>query len=327
MEHHEPTIYPLLMTSTLAQGIVLNEMYPDQRARDLDVIQDYALQMRHGTFRPWTVITFALLDGRRYLVNGQHTIYAILTSGMTMPLMIEERQVTSWEEMAQLYGTFDRHRLRHLRQLLRARKTSEALQLNHGQAEQLASCMALLCTGFSALQRHGGNVRMYINNVTLREAFMHEWGGEATIFFQNIKGAPGTLSQNLRRAAVMAVGLVTIRFTGTDAEEFWHNVAMDDGLAKNDPRKRLHLWLRTSSRKDYEAHVYSRYVACAWNAAWLGKTPLSLQPGDAVTPIRLEGTPHTGEQVLRYITPRGEMLQEPQPYDPATWQQEMFPAA
>lgn len=325
MEHQEPTVFHLLMTPALTQGIVLNELYPDQRGRDVDVVQDYAIQMRHGTFRFWTVITFAVLDGRRYLVNGQHTLYALLASGVTIPLTIEERPVQSWEEMAQLYSTFDRHRRRHLRQLMKAKKTAEAVELNQGQTEHLSSCLPLLCTGFASVPRIGGNVRMYINNVNLREAFVRLWTPEASIFYQNIKGAPGTLSQNARRAAVMAVALVTIHTTGTDAEEFWHSVTAPDGLSTKDPRHRLHIFLRTSFRKDYEPHVYCRYVAAAWNAAWLGRTPQSLQPGDATAPIRLEGTPHKGDKILRYLTPTGDLLQEPQPYDATTWQQEMFP--
>lgn len=325
MEHQEPTVYHLLTTPDLAQGIVLNELYPDQRGRDVDVIQDYALQMRHRTFRPWTVITFAVLNGRRFLVNGQHTLYALLAAGVTLPLTIEERPVASWEELAQLYSTFDRHRRRHLRQLLKAKHLAQDVQLNQGQTENLASCLPLLCSGFAAVPRVGGNLRMYVNNSSLREAFVRLWTPEAAIFYQNIKGAPGALSQNARRSAVMAVALVTIHFTGTDAEEFWHRVTTPDGLSTKDPQHRFHIFLRASAIKDYEPHVYSRYVAAAWNAAWMGRTPQSLLTGDVAAPIRLEGTPHTGDQVRRYITPTGELLQEPHPYDATTWQQEMFP--
>lgn len=323
----EPKLFHLTMTPTLAEGIVLNELYPDQRGRDVDVIQDYALQMRHGTFRRWTVITFAVLHGRRYLVNGQHTLYAILLAEVPIEVTIEERPVHSLEEMAELYSTFDRHRRRHLRQLMKAKKTAEAVELNQGQTENLSSCMPLLCTGFAVVPRIGGNVRMYVNNVSLRDAFVRLWTPEAAIFFQNIKGAPGALSQNARRAAVMAVAIVTLHFTGTDAEEFWHRVTKPDGLMTNDPRHRLHIFLRTSARSDYEPHVYCRYMAAAWNAAWLDRTPQSLQPGDAAAPIRLEGTPHKGDKVMRYLTPTGKLLKDPQPYDATTWQQEMFPEA
>lgn len=42
---------------------------------------------------------------------------------------------------------------------------------------------------------------------------------------------------NLRRAPVMVMALLTYRYTGTDAADFWHAVAMDDRLAQNDPHK------------------------------------------------------------------------------------------
>jgi hypothetical protein len=35
----------------------------------------------------------------------------------------------------------------------------------------------------------------------------------------------------------MVMALLTYRYTGTDAADFWHAVAMDDRLAQNDPHK------------------------------------------------------------------------------------------
>jgi hypothetical protein len=65
----------------------------------------------------------------------------------------------------------------------------------------------------------------------------------------------------------MVMALLTYRYTGTDAADFWQAVAMDDRLAQNDPHKKLHLHIRTSKLGAYSLHVYSRYVARAWNAA------------------------------------------------------------
>lgn len=124
----------------------------------------------------------------------------------------------------------------------------------------------------------------------------------------------------------MAVALVTYRYTDRDAAEFWHAVAMDDRLAMNDPRKKLHFHIYTTKLRGYEPHVYSRYVARAWNAAWENKKLQSLQAQNITAPIHLEGTPHDGEKVLRYITPRGDVLHDPEVYRPDAWQQELFMA-
>jgi hypothetical protein len=39
---------------------------------------------------------------------------------------------------------------------------------------------------------------------------------------------------------------------------------------------------------------------------------------------QLEGTPHTGDKVLRYITPKGDVLHDLEIYTPDAWQQELF---
>jgi hypothetical protein len=327
MEQQEPTYSPRMMTPDLAHAAVLNDLYVGQRTVDWDMVFTYALELRRGTFRRWTVITFAVLQGKRYLVNGQHLLHAIHLAGLAVEVTEETRQVRSLAELKALYRSFDRNKVRSLKLLLKDAGTAEDLGFNLGQTFDLSACLPLLAAGFANLKQARSHLRMYTHNVNIREAFVHAWSQEGHIFFQNIKGAPGQISQNLRRAAVMAVALVTIRHTGIDAEDFWHATAMDDGLAMNDPRKRLHLFLRTTIMGDYEPHVLSRYVAAAWNAAWTNRTPKTLLAGDVALPLRLDGTPHTGKEVLRYVTPGGELLHAPQPYDPATWEQGMFRSA
>jgi hypothetical protein len=122
----------------------------------------------------------------------------------------------------------------------------------------------------------------------------------------------------------MAVALVTFRHTGQDAEEFWHEVAYDDGLSQGDPRKALHLFLRTTKLGSYEPHVYSRYIAWAWCRAWQDLTCAALRAQVEHLPITIDGTPHDGKGVYRYITPHGEALHDPMKYVAEDWQQGLF---
>ena len=122
----------------------------------------------------------------------------------------------------------------------------------------------------------------------------------------------------------MAVALVTIRYTGTDAEEFWREVAYDDGLAQGDPRKALHLFLRTTKLGAYEPHVYARYIAWAWCRGWQELSCQYLRGQAEHLPITIDGTPHDGKGVYRYITPRGEVLHDPVKYEAEQWQQGLF---
>jgi hypothetical protein len=129
---------------------------------------------------------------------------------------------------------------------------------------------------------------------------------------------------NIRRAPVMSVALVTYRFTGTDADEFWFNVCQDDGLNQGDQRKSLHIFLRTTKLSSYQPHAYSRYIAAAWCRAWKGQRGKNIQPQLEHQPILLEGTPHDGKEVFRYISARGEVLHDPVKYEAETWQIGLF---
>jgi hypothetical protein len=323
MEHQEHTYTPIDVTPDLAQHMLIHEMYARQRPAIPMTIQNYALQMKAGTWRPWSLIAACVLHGKRSCINGKQRLSAIVLSGVTVPLVLEEIQVQTEEEIGEWYAIHDQHDRRSLAVRFDALNLPDTLQFNKSQAKLLSACLPLMASGFAPASR-GMSLRMYTDNVMIRRAFMHEWKEEAHIFFQLIKGASQAITSSLRRAAVMPIALVTLRFTGTDAEEFWQNVAMNDRLAKDDPRQVLHLFLRTSNVLTIDWHVLCRYPATAWNAAYEERAIQHLQIGNAERPLRLEGTPHTGKEILRYITPRGEMLHTPRPYNPDTWQQEMF---
>lgn len=323
MEHHEHTYTPIQMTPELAQYILINEMYERQRPNIPIAIEKYARQMQAKLWRSRSIITFVVYRGKRHLVNGKQRLTAIVLSGVTIPLTIEEIPVDTEEEMDEWYTIYDQHDRRSLSVRLNALNLPDILQLNKSQTRYLSACLPLMASGFAPVP---GGMRMYTEDIAIRRAFLLEWNDEAHIFYPLIKGAPQAITSNLRRAGVMPVFLVLLRFTGTDGEEFLQHVAIPDHLAVNDPRHRLHIFLRTSDVRTEPWHVLSRYVAVAWNAFYKEQTPNSLQPGNSTAPLRLEGTPHTGKAVLRYITPTGEVLREPQPYDPETWRQGMFHA-
>jgi hypothetical protein len=324
MEQRKIKLSMVTMTSDLARSILTHERYEGQRQLDQSFVQAYALDMRNGEFRQGTLISFCVYKGKRYLVNGQHTLEAICLSGVTLELAVEEIQVESLEERAYWFGKYDRPKVRSLKQIYEAHVIHESLNFNKSQSIFLGGCLPLLATGFSSVPRAHGSMRMYTSSPRLRMDFMRAWTGEAEQFYAAIKGSPGSLGMNIRRSPVFAVALVTYRFQAEKAEDFWFNVCQDDGLNQGDVRKSLHVFLLTSQPSKYEPHEYSRYIAQAWNNAWYGQRRKNIQPQAAHNPILIEGTPHNGKDVLRYISPRGEVLKTPIKYDAEAWQKGLF---
>jgi hypothetical protein len=313
MEHGKITLRHELISPQQALHVVTHELYERQRPLDQNVVEQYALAMRQQEFRPGTVVSFCLWNNRRYLINGQHTHHGIVRAETPLLLGIEEIEVKSYADIAAWYIKYDRIHVRTLRQMYKAVGLSEALNLNDSQSTELCACLPLLAAGFMQVTKTRGWLTRLKKDAQIRMTFGQEWVGEVTRFFENIKGAPGKIAANLRCSAIMSVALVTYRYTGTDAEEFWKNVAFDDGLANNDPCHRLHLFVFSTKTSSLDAHVYSRYVAAAWNLAFHNKSIVHLRPMDAATPIEIAGTPHTGAEVLRYVTEEGKVLHDPTP--------------
>jgi hypothetical protein len=327
MEHRKTSLTETVLAPSEAQASLTNDAYERQRSVNQSFVRQYALAMLKQEFRPGSLLSYCVWRGKRYLVNGQHRLHAVVLAKIPYVFQVEEIVVESYEEIAEWYTTYDRLQLRTLPQAYDAYNLPERVQLNKGQTQDLAGCLASLASGFEHVPRTQGSLRMYVANPHIRMAFVQEWREEAVQFFEDLKGAPGIMSSTLRRGPVFAFALVTYRYTGTDATEFWHDVAMDDGLAKNDPRKKLHFFIRTSKMGEYPHEIYSRFVARAWNAAWDNRTPQTLQHEATTSPIRILGTPHGGEKILRYLTPRGDILHDPQEFVPGDWQQGLFGAS
>ena len=98
-----------VVTPAAARKIIENEMYQRQRPLRQGHVAELAHHMEHGSFIDNTTITFALLDGKSYLVNGQHTINAIVKSGCSVTLNIQEYSCRNEDEIDSLYARQDKH--------------------------------------------------------------------------------------------------------------------------------------------------------------------------------------------------------------------------
>jgi hypothetical protein len=303
----------LTLTSSQARHLRDTTPYAFQRAVDPTYVQEYMQAMRRGEFRPATELVFARWKNTRVCVNGQHTLEALAQGEVAaLRVSIVEFRCTRESQIHALYLTFDRNRLRSLTQLYAAYDFGTKHGLNGIQTKHLGAAMPLIVSGFAAnaTQRlHYGKV---LHSGYIRMACMADWVDEALVFYETIKGSPKEINSLLRRGAIMAVALVTLRHTGADAEDFWRAVAWDDMLASNDPRKTLHKWIRENTALNFQSYLYARYVAAGWNAAWQDRPLQRLSVHDNTSvPIRIEGTPHDGIKHYRYLSDNGDVLHHP----------------
>jgi len=279
-----------------------------------------AQAMRGGRFLEGTQIHFVVYNQHKHLVNGQHTLAAILQAGVPMVLNVQETTVTHEEDIARYYGRHDRGLPRSLSDSYQAHGFAALSGLSKTQITELGGAMPLVMSGFvnAASGGYTGTLAMAFRDQDLRWDMMMAWIDEARAFFDAIAGAPSFVSRALTRQGTMSVALVTYRYAGTRAAAFWQAAAQDSGLAFGNPVKTLLRFLGNTPANKHTPPLYARYVASTWNAFWKGRPLSHVYVRNRTAPILLEGTPHTHRGVMRYLTPEGGVIRTPIPAEEMT---------
>lgn len=243
-----------MVTPEMAEKILENCAYDGQRPLKERRVLEYADMMRDGVFRKSTVITICQLPtGKRCLVNGQHTLSAILELGRAYPLVIEEIEAENMAEIDALYMTFDP------RGSSRSKKEVEDAdrRLDHFPLKgQYLSAIPYMGAGWGTKR-----------GIPMHEKRKHDialtWNAEIQASYEAIKN--GRNSKWLKRGPVMAGMLQTYRLNPEKAPEFWGAVAHGTGLEDGDPALCLLTWLQTYKLAGNEVN-HAKAIALAWNS-------------------------------------------------------------
>lgn len=275
-----PTVEMVEVTPQMAQGWLETALYDRQRSQRAWHAAELAIEMERGRFTAGTQIHFAVLDGKEELLNGQHTLGAIVRSGKAQQLSILRTPVASEEEVGELYGRHDRHLVRTRKDVFAARGMSESTGLPQTELSAFAAGVRIVAAGFAPLNVYG-NPELSRSLDRLSEVCL-DWAEAGRLYFTALDGAQARLSRMMRRAAVVAVGLATFNEPELrdKAQAFWRGTAQDDGLRQGDPRKTLIKFLDANDTAGLR-DAYSGFVASAWNAFFEGRNISALRQTDA----------------------------------------------
>jgi hypothetical protein len=258
-----------------------------QRPISMKNVQRLAKEMSMGWFLSGTPIFICVLpDGRKQIVNGNHTLEAVTHSGVTIPLTMIWKQVRGIEDVARCYATFDIQKTRTWMDTLQAVGYSGKIP----EVGKVVSALSLVQMGFANLNS---------SDYTSRQArlqMLPDYTKAAYLLHGAMEGAPAANQKIIRRAAFFSVALYTARYQPIAAEEFWGGLAKDDGLTKNDPRKAL-LRFGVANRAEggLTQRVYhAKGAMLAWNAFFENRSLEFCRPASMLT-ARILGTPmHKG---------------------------------
>ena len=224
-------------------------------------------EMKAGRFKQGRQISFALLDGSLILVNGYHRNTAVVRSGRAQTFMIEVVEVETPQEVAELYATYDvggaeRSMLETAGELL------VQGDLSNPQLSALLRAVQIISTHFRKPSVNEDATILYSR--LARGNVARAWYPYAEQYFALTSDAVPQVKTALHRQPVVAVALMTLKHEPEKAEEFWKGLAMDDGLARNDPRKALLEKLR-SHEAVHSIPAQLQAVAAGWNAFYEGR--------------------------------------------------------
>lgn len=284
---------PIVLAPQTAQRIVEELNFPGQRPVDRSRVQNRLLWLTTGRWSHAFSITLARLpDGRLWLVDGQHRLHAIVLHGEPVKVRIIVHDVQSEDEARALFAGFDRSdSVRTDIQMLNAAQLSARSGLSKTMTSALYKAVPFLLMGLQTGRgQWQGEAFVPARQVESKMDALLEWVEEAKKYSADIANADSHIKRKLMGAGCMAVALMTYRYQPERAHAFWHGIACNNGLARNDPRNRL---IADFAERQLNAGSAMQSVlqpALAWNAFCTGRELKILRIRDE-TRLSLWGTP------------------------------------
>lgn len=272
--------------------------YPYNRPINRTQVDILKNAINRGHFNEGSAIHFGVLNGKEYLLDGQHRLTAIVETGTSQPMTIIYGQVETFDEMAHIYARFDRHMKRTAGDTYAAFNLGGITQLQRKQMTKADSAIRLIMSdfSFSAKEKRG---RFYTDFEVMDKIKYYQ--GHIRNYYELISGCNGKMHDALVRRSTFAIALATLdestRFIpASRVYEFWQRVADGDKLDRGDARfcLREKLMITRISGGDNRGNSLQlsiidacKIVALSWNSYIDNKPMLNIRIPDGPIPIKL----------------------------------------
>lgn len=270
---------------------------------------DYlANEIRAGRFMPTVDIHMANVAGEWILINGQHTLMAIVKAKKTMELNVTRSTSCEEEDLLRLYAATDIQRRRTFADAAAAYELPARSHLTPSTINRIAAALRHMKNNFG-VKTAGGEE----NQIATPVLFEHvpRWAHEAQLIDNAISPCTKKMRSLIFKASIFSVCLVTAYYQPEKARSFWQQVAQDDGLLRSDPRKVLNKYLPETigtprGPRAPLPSLQSRMAILCWNAFFEGNTLERVTRLFEMTkqPVCILGTPFNGKQAGNYYPHR-----------------------
>lgn len=303
------------VTPSGAEAMLLANRFEGQRAIKVPRVKVYESMMRGGEWMPGTVIKVAIVKGEDpqkslYLLNGQHRLRAIVDSQTTQTCVIAWIKCDSLDDVRRLYVVEDDYSKRTNRDVVTALALPEKTGISKTMLSVSMGALRFIAANFN---HDAPEYWSTADSLKLQKEYQ-----EAIFWYDTIlAGIPRHIQSAMKRAAVMSVALVTIKYSdlvynsqtdGNTVHAFWSGIADNDGLKQGDPRQKalehlLRVRMPTRARhgttKHESAPLHARTIANYFNA-WVQGATFAAGPNGRTKvrenqPICILGSPWDGK--------------------------------
>lgn len=289
-----------LLTPYLAQRVLEESRFDGQRLVAARRLMMHKNAMINGEFDPRiSTITLATINDsrRRYLVDGQTRLTAIVETGEAQYLGVNVVDEPNMDAVRILYAKFDRpESVRTMAELVSSAQLAAALGINNSDAERVVRSMPLYRNNLQPLPARAYDPHtLDLRNPTANIAEAAALRDPVQWWAATVLHVPRYVASRLRKVTTLAAMLVTRRDAPELADRFWSGVAADDGLTRDDPRKALlNVWANETAIRVQNPAIELMQISLAWNA-YVGKRPLRILRPGASKAIRFSGTRVAGD--------------------------------
>lgn len=235
--------------------------------------------------------------GQRFIVNGNHTLRAIIEADMPLRLTMEQTSCATMDDVRRAYSQYDRGLSRNRADAFRPLHSVADSGISLGEMGRLASAVAFIIDDYKTT---GGSSRKskMIGDADLYEEAM-QWGAEYLALKEIVGGSRTWQDFILHRRGVVSVALVTLRANEAKAVEFWTQVVKGANMKDNAPALRLRDYLMTTAmhgggakgnKELAHADAVARTVAYCWGKHINGQALIRLTVPAGPVVVRFAST-------------------------------------
>lgn len=217
-----------LTPSKAKEFLAINE-YKGQRTMRVRQVNHLKSAIEKDVFIDGYIVT-ACLNGKKFLMNGQHTCRSVMETGKSVQGFLSDWQCDNEEDMVMLYDNIDQGDPRGLGDCSRTRASYYGIDWNGRVRSLVVSCAATL-----EKKRESSRDE--------RAALMNDYRSEGD-FINNMVIQSFKMSKHILRQPVVMAMIQTYRSYPEGAYIFWKRVKDGENITKDMPEHQLREFLK-----------------------------------------------------------------------------------